>query len=502
MLRILILLFFPLLSFSQSPRPNVILFIVDDMGWQDTSVPFWKEETPLNKLYRTPNMARLASEGVKFTDAYVTPVCTPTRISLITGMNAAHHGVTNWTSPWKNNSTDVPDAQFGPANWKYNGLSPNPYPNTVQATPFPQLLKDAGYFTIHVGKAHWGSSGTPGSNPYNLGFMVNIAGHSAGHPQSYLSEDNYGNISGKAGIQAVPDLQEYHGSGVFLTEALTLEAIKALDNPIRRKQPFFLYMGHYAIHVPLMADKRYFDRYLSLGLDSNEAKYATLIEGMDKSLGDLMDYLKQTGQDKHTVIIFMSDNGALSTKPSRSGPAHTQNLPLRAGKGSVYEGGIRNPLLIKWPGKAPAGKTCSILTGVEDIFPTIMEMAGVRAYKTAQQRDGQSLVPALRNPDITQSDKSLIWHYPNKWIANDGPGINYHSAIRKGYWKLVYNQRTGKKELYDLKSDIGETNDIANAHPELVRSLVKELGSRLKAWKAPMPLLKATGEPLAFPGEE
>jgi arylsulfatase A-like enzyme len=501
MFRLLLLLLIPLMSIAQQPRPNIILFVVDDMGWQDTSVPFWKEETPFNKLYRTPNMARLASEGVKFTQAYVTPVCTPTRVSLITGMNAAHHGVTNWTSPWKNNNTDVPDAQFAASNWNINGLSPQPYPQTVQATPFPQLLKEAGYFTIHVGKAHWGSSGTPGSNPYNMGFTVNIAGHSAGHPQSYLSEDNYGNIPGKSSIQAVPDLQEYHGTGTFLTEALTLEAIKALGNPIRQKQPFFLYMGHYAIHVPLMADKRYFDRYLALGLDSNEAKYATLIEGMDKSLGDLMDYLKQTGQEKNTVILFMSDNGGLSTRPSRSGPAHTQNLPLKAGKGSVYEGGIRNPLIIKWPGKAPAGINSNILTGVEDIFPTIMEMAGIRSYKTLQQRDGESLVAALRNPTLTRSDKVLVWHYPNKWIHNDGPGINYHSAIRMGNWKLVYNLRNGKKELYDLQSDIEEAKDVASQYPDIVIKLTQELGTRLRNWKAPMPVVKATGTPLEYPGQ-
>lgn len=484
------------------PRPNIIIFLIDDMGWQDTSVPFWKEETPLNKRYRTPNMVRLAAEGVKFTNAYAAPVCTPTRVSILTGMNVAHHQVTNWTSPVRNNNTDAKDEQFEPANWKINGLSPVDYPRTVKATPFPQLLKDAGYFTVHAGKAHWGSNGTPGSNPYNLGFMVNIAGHSAGHPQSYLSEDNYGNIPGKSTVQAVPDLQEYYGTGTFLTEALTKEAIKSISEPIRRKQPFLLHMAHYAVHVPMMADKRYFNAYLAQGLDSNEAKYATLIEGMDKSLGDLMDYLKQEKQDKNTVIIFLSDNGGLSTTPSRSGKEHTQNLPLRAGKGSVYEGGVRNPMIVRWPGMAISGKVSSAVVMVEDILPTVMEMAGISGYKTMQQIDGNSFVPFLKDPSKTNPDKVVIWHYPNKWIPKDGPGINYYSAIRKGEWKLVYSQRTGKKELYNLKEDIGETMDVAALRPDILKQLTQELGSRLRQWRSPMPVVRATGVPLPYPDEK
>ena len=175
-------------------RPNIILFMVDDMGWMDTSVPFGDSVMALNRRFYTPNMQRLAKEGVKFTNAYVAPVCTPTRVSLLTGMNVAHHGVTHWTSPRRDNSTDNEDTAIGPAAWNINGLSNvKGVPHTAYATTYPQLLKEAGYFTIHAGKAHWGSIGTPGANPYNLGFMVNIAGHAAGHPQSYLGKENYGN---------------------------------------------------------------------------------------------------------------------------------------------------------------------------------------------------------------------------------------------------------------------------------------------------------------------
>jgi len=499
------LIFFAAIVTAQtvkSQRPNIVIFLVDDMGWQDTSVPFWSQTTPLNKRYRTPNIERLAASGVKMTNAYATPVCTPTRVSMLTGMNAAHHHVTNWTSPFRNNNTDAQDDQMTPATWNINGLSHIAgIPSTVHATTFPALLKDAGYFTIHVGKAHWGSSGTPGSNPYNLGFMVNVAGHSAGHPQSFLSEDNYGNVPLKPTIQAVPDLQEYHGTGTFLTEALTLEALKALDAPIKNKQPFFLHLSHYAVHVPIMGDPRFLQKYLDAGLDTIEAKYATLVEGMDKSLGDLMNYLEQKKVEQNTVIIFLSDNGGLSTIPWRGGAIHTQNLPLKAGKGSMYEGGIRNPMIVRWPGEVKPNTINTNQVIVDDLLPSILEMAKLKNYKTIQTIDGKSFVSLLKNPNTPSAERELVWHYPDKWIANDGPGINYKSAIRKGDWKLIYHMRTGKKELYNLKDDIGELNDLATAHPDKVKALSTALSNQLRKWDAPMPIVKATGKPVPWPDE-
>ena len=486
----------------QQTPPNIILFLVDDMGWQDTSVPFWNQTTPLNKRYHTPNMGRLANEGIKFTNAYATPVCTPSRTSLLTGMNAAHHGITNWTSPIKDNNSDNKDAQMESAQWMLNGLSPVPgIANTEYATPFPKLLKDAGYFTIHVGKAHWASMGTAGSNPYNMGFMVNVSGHAAGHPQSYQGKENYGNLPEKASVQAVPDLEEYFGTDTFLTEALTLEAIKALEAPIRNKQPFYLNMAHYAVHTPIMADNRFIQKYIDAGLDSTEAKYATLVEGMDKSLGDLMNFLKSRDVDKNTVIIFMSDNGGLSLAPPRGGNAHTQNLPLKAGKGSVYEGGIREPMIVKWPGVVKPGSIANQYVIIEDFFPTILQMAGLVNVKTEQALDGKSFIPILKNPEYSDSTRVLIWHYPNKWIPNDGPGINFYSAIRKGNWKLVYSQRTGKKELYNLKDDIGELSDISGRYPDTVKELSSLLSVQLREWKAPMPVIKNTGKQVPMPDE-
>lgn len=484
-------------------RPNIIVFMVDDMGWMDTSLPFGESIMPLNKRYHTPNMERLAREGMKFTNAYAQPVCTPTRVSMLTGMNSAHTKITNWTSPAKNSPTDAADSQFKSSDWNYNGLSPVPgIPRTQYATTFPQLLKDSGYFTVHIGKAHWGSAGTPGANPMNLGFIVNIAGHSAGHPQSYLSEDFYGNKAGKGSWQSVPDLEEYYDTGTFLTDALTKEAIKTIEKPINDKQPFYLNMAHYAIHDPIMADPRYHQKYVDAGLDPIEAKYASLIEGMDTSLGDIMDYLADKKADKNTIIIFMSDNGGLSTVPPRGGSEHTQNLPLKAGKGSINEGGIRVPMIVKWPSVTKPAAIASQYVIIEDFFPTLLEMAKVPKYKTIQSVDGKSFMPILKNANFKDDSRSLIFHIPNKWTSVDGPGINYQSAIRKGDWKMVYDMRDRSKQLYNLKTDIGENNDVAAQNPELVKTLSSALGTQLREWKATMPIDKKSNTTAPMPDEK
>ncbi len=489
------------LALSAQDRPNIVFFLVDDMGWQDTSVPFWTEMTDLNRRYHTPGMERLAREGVVFTNAYSTPVCTPTRVSIMTGMNAAHHGITNWTHIQKDTPTDRPDDTFDGADWNYNGLSPvSGIAHTVHATPFPRLLKDNGYYTIHVGKAHWGSMGTPGSNPYNHGFMVNVAGNATGHPQSFRSEDNYGNMPGKATFHAIHDLSEYYGTGTFLTEALTREAIKALDAPIRNKQPFFLNLAHYAVHVPLQADPRFYQRYIDQGLDETEARYASMIEGMDKSLNDLLDFLDSAGVMKNTVVIFMTDNGGLSLTPLRGGEPHTHNLPLRAGKGSIYEGGIRVPMIVRWDGVAVRGSRTEQYVIAEDVFPTILEMAGVKASPIVQDVDGKSLVPLLRDPAQNDDSRALIWHFPNKWQP-DGPGINYRSAIRRGDWKLIYNMRTGGLELFNLREDIGEAHNVAGKNPRRVRELSRELSEYLRRVGAPMPVERESGRKVRMPDE-
>ncbi|HLR00560.1 MAG TPA: sulfatase [Sphingobacterium sp.] len=481
-------------------RPNIIVFLVDDMGWVDTSLPFGENVEALNKVYHTPNMERMAKNGMLFSDAYATPVCTPSRVSMLTGMNAAHHQVTNWTSIVRDQPSDRDDDKFERLEWNHNGYSPTSnISNTVHATALPQILRDAGYFTIHVGKAHWGSQGTPGANPLNLGFIINVAGNSIGHPQSYLGKDNYGNVPGKFTYNAVQGLAEYYGTETFLTEALTQEAMKTLEEPRKQGQPFYLHLAHYAVHDPIQADERFVQKYYDRNMDSIEARYASLVEGMDKSLGDILDYLEEHNLVDNTVVLFMSDNGGLSHY-GRGGERHTQNLPLKAGKGSVYEGGVREPMLVQWRGKVKAGTRSDQPVIIEDFFPSILELAGITDPQYTQQIDGCSFVPVLEGKE-TNRQGPLIWHYPHRWTVEDGPGINFFSAIREGNWKLVYDHKEEALELYNLKNDIGEHKNLLNEQNEITKKLAGQLTEHLKKWNAKMPVYKETGKAIPWPDE-
>lgn len=503
MLTILLVSGFSSFGQNKKSQPNIIVFLVDDMGWQDTSVPFWTKVTEFNKRYHTPNMERLAREGMKFTNAYAMPVCTPSRVSLMTGVNAAHHRVTHWTSPDKNKNTDFADSTLNSVDWNINGFSPvADVPHTFYGTPLPAILSQAGYYTIHSGKAHFGSAGTPGSDPKNLGFEVNIAGNEIGHPASYLGEKNYDNAkNGKSNRNAVQGLEAYHGTDIFLSDAITTEALKALEKPVTANKPFFLYLAHYAVHVPLDADKRFVPKYLKAGLDSTEAKYAALIEGMDKSLGDVLTFLDDRNIAENTVILFMSDNGGLSLAPQRGGKAWTHNLPLKAGKGSVYEGGIREPMLVRWPGVVKPKSVADQYVIIEDFFPTILEIAGVKSPELIQQIDGKSFLPILKNPSLKDENRELIWHHPNRWIAAEGPNIHYSSAFRKGDWKVVYDYRKGKLELYNLRNDIGEQHDLAQENPQKLKELASLFTNKLKKWDVQWPTFKANGKLVPWPEE-
>ncbi|MDL2222826.1 sulfatase [Bacteroidales bacterium OttesenSCG-928-M11] len=501
---------FPLLGIAdqmkaspEEDRPNIILFLVDDMGWQDTSLPFWTEKTSYNEIYETPNMERLAQQGMMFTQAYASSVSSPSRCSLLTGMNAARHRVTNWTFP-KNGSTDRKSDVLEFPKWNVNGICQvADIPYTYQVTALPQLLKDNGYHTIHCGKAHFGAINTPGENPHHFGFEVNIAGHAGGGLASYLGENNFGNKEdGSANHPfSIPGLEKYWGKDIFVTEALTIEAISALRKAQQYEQPFFLYMSHYAIHVPLDKDMRFYPKYIDKGLTPQEAAYASLIEGMDKSLGDLMDYLEANNLADNTIILFMSDNGGLSSESNwRSGMLHTQNYPLNSGKGSAYEGGIREPMIVSWPGKVSPNSRCDKQLIIEDFFPSILEMAGVEEYTTVQPIDGISFIPLLEGTDDSSLVRTLIWNFPNLW-GNVGPGIGSTCTIRQGNWKLIYYYETGEKELFNIHEDIGEKNNQAALLPNKVKQLSKELGSRLRSMDAQRPTLKKTGEQVAWPDE-
>ena len=245
---------------------------------------------------------------MKFTNAYATPVCSPTRISLMTGMNSVNHRVTNWTlRPNVKKPAEINHKEFEFPDWNYNGLSTIPdVNNTVYATSLPQILKDNGYYTIHAGKAHLGAISFPSSDPSNIGFDINIAGHAAGAPQSYLGIENFGNGDEKNKIWAVPGLEKYHGQDIFLTEAITQEIFYSLNKPRELNTPYFLYFSLYNVHTPLKEDKRFSDKYRDLGLHPAEIKYASMIESMDYALGSIINNISANNELDNTVIIFMS----------------------------------------------------------------------------------------------------------------------------------------------------------------------------------------------------
>ena len=508
---------------SAGNRPNIVLFMVDDMGWQDTSVPFWTERTPLNDTYETPNMERLASEGMLFTQAYAAPISSPSRCSLMTGANAARHRVTNWTLR-RNESTDMEDDLVATPDWNVNGIVQGVQgvkgvqgvqgvqgdkgwvERAFVCRSFVDLLHESGYHTIHVGKAHWGALGTPGERPEHFGFDVNIAGHAAGGLATYLSEQNYGHDSlGHAtSLMATPDLEHYWGTGTFLTDALTQEALRALDKWKEARlldKPFYLYMSHYAVHIPIDRDMRFYQKYIDKGLSPKEAAYASLVEGMDQSLGALLDWLDRNGEADNTVVIFMSDNGGYATGSYyRDEPLYTQNAPLRSGKGSLLEGGIREPMIVRWPGHVRRSSRCDKYLMIEDFFPTLLEMGGVSHYSVPQTIDGRSFMPLLNESGDPSADRSLIWNYPNVW-GNEGPGISLNCAVRHGPWKLIYNYKTREKELYNIETDISEQDNLAPRWPKLVRKLSRELGRQLRKMKAQRPTVKSTGKPCPWPDE-
>lgn len=505
-------------------KPNIIVFLVDDMGWQDTSHPFWSDsqgnpkKTFLNRRYRTPNMEKLASQGMTFTDAYAHPLCTPSRVSLMSGMNPARHRVTCWVRE-QNGTTDANSRSLLPPDWALNGLQPigTPARGTTKrpisgedmryhmtrpfatAATLPEMLKKCGYVTVHCGKAHFGTQGTPGSNPLNMGFDYNIAGTEIGHPADYRGSRHYGK-----GFNHVRGLDEnnYYQDDVFLTEALTREAIKRLEairtNPREAGKPFYLYMAHYALHSPLderAYDKRFADAYKNPEdghkWSRTEKHYSGLIEGMDKSLGDIMKYLREHHLEKNTVLVFMSDNGGLAIS-GRLGNEEA-NYPLSFGKGSCMEGGIREPMIVSWPGVTKGGSRCAVPVVIDDFFPTLLDIAGCRNVEVPQKLDGLSLVPLLKGGRFPE-DRPLLFHQPNNWGegSRQAPQYTSSTALRQGDWKLIYRHLTQSFELYHLRKDIGEKENLASREPRKTREMA--VGRLLRERKAQMPTYKKDNE--------
>lgn len=484
---------------AEESQPNIVLFLVDDMGPMDTSVPFMTDDAgqpkpyPLNAFYRTPSMERLAAQGIRFSQFYAMSVCSPTRISIMTGQNAARHGSTNWINPDRDNA-----GPHGASDWNWRGLQPGD-------VTLPGLLRDAGYRTIHVGKAHFAPRDSPGSDPAQLGFDVNIAGASFGAPGSYFAEDHYGakNNPGRRSY-AVPHLEKYHDTDVFLTEALTLEANTAIEKAVDAGKPFFLHMSHYAVHTPFQSDPRFAENYTTSGKDKPAQNYATLVEGMDKSLGDLLDHLEALGIAGNTLVIFLGDNGG----DAPLGHAHqvASNAPLRGKKGSHYEGGMRVPFIAAWAKQDPAnphqqslpitaGQIQTQVADVTDLLPTLAALTG--AIPPADHPiDGKPLKTLLTEKNDPARAATFLMHYPH------GPHrSNYFTSWRDGDWKVVYHylpetkahdnriQSGGARyQLFNLKDDPFEQNDLAQQEPGHLHRMMESLIAQTKAHQARYPL--------------
>ncbi len=364
-------------------------------------------------------------------------------------------------------------------------------------------MQSAGYKTMIFGKGHLGAADTPGADPKAFGFDVRIGGRDAGGCGSYYGTENFGAQAHPEGPWRAWDLDEYFGQDIHLTEALTLEAKEAIRQAVKEELPFFCYFSHYAPHTPITPDERFAPKYRKAGLDDQEAAYASLIEGMDKSVGDLLDLLDELGVAENTLVVFTSDNGGLSHDQRSMSPPHTHNAPLSSGKGAHHEGGIREPLLVRWPGKVTAAQS-DVPVMIYDWFTTLLTFAEVEVPENV---DGLNLLPLLSgaNPDEFNR-RPLVWHFPNFWgplwgPPVEGPGMGPCSTIRSGDWKLIYYHDKQQFELFNLAEDLGEQNNLAAEKPEIVKNLAVELSAYLRDNKAPMPIIKATGKHVPFPDE-
>jgi arylsulfatase A-like enzyme len=453
-------------------RPNVVFFLVDDLGWTDLGC-FG------SSFYDTPHVDALAKSGMRFTNAYAAcPVCSPTRASILTGRYPSRTGITDYINAGGGNQ---------PQKWRRNTrLLPASYKDRMahREVTLAEALSESGYATFFAGKWHLG----PESHwPRSHGFDVNRGGITRGGPyggKKYFSP--YGNPRLKDGPP-----------GEHLPARLAAETVQFIE--ANRKQPFLAYLSFYSVHTPLIAraDLREKYRVRRKALDAKavagefsrkehlrrvrtlqaHAVYAGMVEAMDAAVGTVLAGLKRLGLEKNTVVFFMSDNGGLSTSEGHP----TSNLPLRGGKGWIFEGGIREPMIVRWPGVTTAGSVCDQVVTSTDFYPTILEISGLKS-RPDQHRDGMSFVKLLEGG---QRDRGpILWHYPHYGNQGGAPA----GAVREGRWKLIEWYEEGRVELFDLESDIGESRDLAKVEPDRTRVMQAMLHRMLKETGAVMPV--------------
>ncbi len=438
-----VLVFNALMSATiHAEQQNFIILLVDDWGWTDAAV-FGSD------LYETPNIDALAAEGVRFTNAYAAcTVCSPTRAAMMTGQYPGRTRVTDFIPGKTVNNTPVliPD-------WTQR--------LEYKHTTIAEALRDHGYKTAHIGKWHL----TPRSEhlavtrpyyPEEHGFDINIAGNQWGAPP---------------GGYFLPNRLDLPGAdeGEYLTHELTDRAIDIIEN--WRNEPFLIYFPYYNVHTPIQAPAdrtAYFQNQIESDLIHTDAKYAAMVEAVDQSIGRLRATLKELNLDEHTTIILTSDNGGLD----RDGRP-TDNTPLREGKGSSYEGGVRVPGVVLAPGVSKPGVSDEPIITV-DVFPTVLELANIEpSASLAKVLDGKSLLPVLKNANAQLDREAVFFHYPHYHSEGAVP----HSAIRARDWKLIHFLDDDHLELYNLKNDLSEQNNLANARPDIASKLLAQLNN-------------------------
>lgn len=462
-----------LIAGTTATRPNIVFILADDLGWRDLGCYG-------STFHETPNLDRLAGQGMRFTNAYAAcNVCSPTRASILTGKYPARLHITDWLP----GRPDRPDQKLKrPDFQRYLPL---------EEFTLAEALQEGGYRTAIIGKWHLGESSA--YYPQHQGFALNVGGCGIGHPPSYFSP---------YGIPALPD----GPPGEYLNDRLTEEALKFIENS--KDGPFFLYLPHYAVHMPLQAKAAVVAKYQGkadgLGLKSGIGTFGTdsgrqvrqvqghpvygaMMESLDESVGRIMSKLDDLGLSSNTIIVFTSDNGGLSTEG-----APTANLPLRLGKGWPYEGGVREPLIIRWPGVVQAGSVSTEKTISTDYYPTLLEAAGLPLRPT-QHLDGRSFVTLLKGGILP--DRPLFWHYPH--YSNQGGSP--HGAVRSGDYKLIEWYEDMRVELYNLSDDAGEHHDLSVLMPEKTSMLRTLLHDWRRQVDAQMPSPNPGYQPGAAP---
>jgi arylsulfatase A-like enzyme len=439
---------------ASGTRPNILYIMIDDLGWMDIACQGATE-------YHTPNLDRLAEQGMRFTDAYAAaPVCSPTRAAAMTGLAPARLRIT----------THVPDR------WRFyegSSLGPGDSVNHLEPgyTTVAERLADAGYATAFIGK--WHLSGTEWSDvnrdylPENQGFDLNVGGNHKGGPGgdgSFFDPYDLPNLKGRKPGQYMPD-------------RLAEEAVDFMKEQKAAGKPFFVCLWNYTVHWPVEAPDDLYRKYAT-GKPNLHQKYQAMIEGMDIAVGKVFAEMDAMGVTDETLVVFTSDNGPFTGDVPEE---ITNTRPLKGAKGYLSEGGIRVPLIIRWPGKVKPGTLCSDPVVTMDFVPTFLEAAGVDYRQNAF--DGETLVPLLTQSGELHRD-SIYFHFPHYAFHQDN---RMGSIVRSGDYKLIKLHKSGGLELYNLATDLGETNNLADTLPEVTSGLNARLDMWLAETNAAMP---------------